>query len=189
MDFFNYVMVLASIIVGLALTHLLQGVAQIVQHPERHRTYWVHLIWVAVVFETAILWWWWEFRFSSGTVWTFELYVFVLIFAVVIYLLAALLFPSSLEGYEGYRDYYYSRRYWFFGLNLLFNAMDITDTLLKGTAHFVSLGWQYPVMVGVQCALFVAAMITRNEKVHASAALLMLLSRTVIAVTSLHTMQ
>ena len=43
MEFFNYVMVLASVIVGLAVTHLLQGVAKMIQHPDRKQLYWVHL--------------------------------------------------------------------------------------------------------------------------------------------------
>lgn len=43
---FNYVMVLASVIVGLGVTHLLQGIVSIVQHPGRERVYWIHLTWV-----------------------------------------------------------------------------------------------------------------------------------------------
>jgi multisubunit Na+/H+ antiporter MnhC subunit len=39
MELFNYVMVLASIVIGLAITHLLQGVARIVQHPGRDKIY------------------------------------------------------------------------------------------------------------------------------------------------------
>ena len=35
MRMFEYVMVLASIIIGLAMTHILQGVARLVQHPRR----------------------------------------------------------------------------------------------------------------------------------------------------------
>ena len=49
-EFFNYVMVLASVIIGLGLAHLLQGVAGIVQHPDREKIYWVHLVWVAATF-------------------------------------------------------------------------------------------------------------------------------------------
>jgi hypothetical protein len=72
---------------------------------------------------------------------------------------------------------------------LLFNGLDIIDTLLKGTAHFLSLGWQYPTMVGAQCALFIAAMVTRNEKMHGAAALFVLTVRTFTALTSHDTIQ
>ena len=47
MDIFEYISVLTSIIIGLGIAHLLRGVASLVQHPGRHRIYWVHLVWVA----------------------------------------------------------------------------------------------------------------------------------------------
>src|SRR3954467_1167590 len=65
MEMFNYVMVLASVIIGLGITHLLQGVGGIVQHPGREKTYWVHLLWVAATFLRAMFWWWFEFRLSK----------------------------------------------------------------------------------------------------------------------------
>ena len=71
MEMFNYVMVLASVIIGLGITHLLQGVGRIVQHPGREKTYWVHLLWVAAIFLRAIFWWWFEFRLSKIAEWTF----------------------------------------------------------------------------------------------------------------------
>lgn len=95
-DMFNYVMVLASVIIGLGITHLLQGVGGLVQHPGPRKTYWVHLLWVAAVFLRAIFWWWSEFRLSDTAQWTFTLYLFVLAYAVLIYLWCALLFPRDL---------------------------------------------------------------------------------------------
>ena len=95
MEFFNYVMVLASVIVGLAVTHLLQGVAKMIQHPDRKQLYWVHLAWVALMFLNVLFVWWWEFQLAGVRHWTFELYVFVLSFSVVLYLICAVLMPSA----------------------------------------------------------------------------------------------
>ena len=189
MNIFDYVMVLASVVIGLTLTHLLQGVARLVQQQKRHPVYWVHLIWIAILFVTAVLWWWWEFRFSAMPVWTFCLYVFVLCFSVVIYYSAALLLPDTLEGYQNYKDYYYARRGWIYGLNLVFNAFDLIDTLAKGTEHFASLGWQYPTAVAGQCILSVAAIIWKNEKVQAAAAIFILAHRTLSAFLIFQTVQ
>lgn len=44
---FEYVIVLTGVVIGLALTHLMQGVAKIIEHPGRVRIWWVHLGWVA----------------------------------------------------------------------------------------------------------------------------------------------
>jgi hypothetical protein len=172
---FEYVMVLASIIIGLAMTHILQGVARLVQHPRRAPLYWVHLCWVLYMFLTAVFWWWWEFRFQSIQEWTLQLYLFVLGYAFLIYLVCALLFPADLEGYDGFKDYFYSRRAWFFGLQAAWLAVDLGDTLLKGTAYFTSFGLEYPVATIVQIVLCIAAAITRNERFHGAFVVAMLL--------------
>jgi hypothetical protein len=171
---FEYVMVLVSIIIGLAITHLLQGIARIVQHPGQHRLYWVHLVWVAWAFCAVITWWWWEFRFRSIETWTFQLYFFVLGYAFLNYLLCALLFPDDLDRYDGYETYFYSRRAWFFSLGAAYFAVDLVDTLAKGTAHFASFGLEYPLATGSMIVLCLFAAVSRNERFHAAFAVLML---------------
>ncbi len=115
MSMFEYVAALTSIIVGLSIAHLLQGVTKLIQNPGQTKIYWVHLVWVSNMFFTAVYWWWWEFQFSVVETWTLQLYLFVIFYAVLIYLICALLFPSSLESYTGFEDYFLSRRRWLFG--------------------------------------------------------------------------
>ena len=171
MDMFNYVMVLASVIIGLGITHLLQGVGRIVQHPHREKVYWVHLMWVAAIFLRAIFWWWFEFDLSKTPQWTFTLYLFVLAYAVLIYLWCALLFPRDLDGYDGYRDYFYSRRAWFFGLLVAGQVIDVADTLVKGLAHFRLLGPSYLVAIVGISVLLLIAMRTRSPRYHGAFAI------------------
>lgn len=189
MEFFNYVMVLASVIIGLAVTHLLQGVARLIQHPDRQKLYWVHLLWVALMFLNALFLWWWEYQLSHTQHWTFELYVFVLSFAVILYLICAVLMPGELGGYATYRAYYYSRRRWIFGLLLLFSLMDFADTAVKGKAHLASLGWPYLAVVVTRSALLLAAMKTRNSKFHAFVVILFIGQLILLAFRSYHSMQ
>src|SRR5690348_5192176 len=99
MEFFSYVMVLASVIIGLAVTHLLQGVAKLIQHPDKQKLYWVHLLWIATMFLNALVLWWWEFSLSTAQRWTFELYLFVMGFSVMLYMICAVLVPSDLGHY------------------------------------------------------------------------------------------
>jgi hypothetical protein len=75
MEMFEYVVAITSIIIGLAIAHLLQGLAQIIQHPGRRPVYWVHLVWVAYLFLNAVFWWWWEYRYRAVEIWTFQLYI------------------------------------------------------------------------------------------------------------------
>ena len=174
MGVFEYVSVLTSIVVGLGVTHLLQGVATSIQHPGRSRTYWVHLLWVAYMFFQAIFFWWWEFALENLETWTFQVYVFVIFYAVIIYLLCALLFPHDLEGYSGYEEYFFSRRAWFFGLMIAFYLIDFYDTWIKGVDYFVSLGLEYPISQGLIIVGCVAAIVTTNRRYHAGFAVLAL---------------
>jgi hypothetical protein len=189
MEFFNYVMVLASVIVGLAVAHLLQGVAKMVQEPERNKLYWVHLLWIVLMFHNALFWWWWEFGFSRMAQWTFELYVFVLYFAVLLYIICAILVPSSLGTYADYRAYYFGRRRWLFGLLLLFSLLDFVDSATKGWEHLKSLGWPYYTSVAVRSALILIAFRSRNEKVHGAIAILFIANLALLAFLNFHTMR
>jgi hypothetical protein len=189
MEFFNYVMVLASVIIGLAVTHLLQGVAKLIQHPDRRTLYWVHLLWVALMFLNALFLWWWEFQLAKVSHWTFELYIFVLTFSVVLYLICAVLMPSELGDYATYRAYYFSRRRWLFGLLVLFSLMDFADTAIKGRAHLMSLGWPYFATVATRTLLLLGAMKTRNATYHAFVVLVFIAQLMVLAFSSFHTMQ
>ena len=69
MESFNYVMALASAIVGLAVAHLLQGLAKTVEEPERKKLDRVHLV-DLLDFHNALFWWWWEFGLSQVHRWT-----------------------------------------------------------------------------------------------------------------------
>jgi hypothetical protein len=167
MGVFEYVSVLTSIIVGLGIAHLLQGIATIVQHPGRRRIYWVHLLWVASMFFQAIFFWWWEFALESLEQWTFQVYLFVLFYAFLIYMLCALLFPQDLEGYDGYEDYFMSRRSWFLGLLAVYFLVDFWDTWLKGADYFASLGLEYPISQGLLAFGCLVGIATANRRYHA----------------------
>jgi len=179
MGMFEYVAVLTSIVIGLGITHLLQGTARLIQHPDVGRPYWVHLTWVFYMFLNSVFWWWWEFRLTRLEAWTFQVYIFVVLFAVILYMLCALLYPVSLDGYDGLKDYFYSRRGWFFGLSMLFLLIDVIDTLLKGADYFGRLGPEYVVVRALKLILCGIAIRSRNERFHgffASASLLYQLS-------------
>jgi hypothetical protein len=164
---FEYISVLTSIIIGLGIAHLLRGVAGLVQHPGRHKVYWVHLVWVAYMFFNMIFWWWWEFNLGKLEIWYFPNYLFVLLYAVVLYLACALLFPSDMEDYAGFEDFFISRRAWFFGLIAATNVIDVYDTWMKGAEHFESAGTPYLVLTSVNLVLAISAAITSNRFFHA----------------------
>lgn len=167
MDIFEYVSVLTSIIIGLAITHLLKGVAGLIQHPRREEIDGTHLAWVAYMLFTVVLWWWWQFGLDARSTWTLGIYLFVTAFALVLYLLCALLFPTSLADYKGYYDYFMSKRASFLGLLALAYVLDLIDTLLKGFDYFTSLGIGYPLQAGFIVTLCLIGVSTRSRRYHA----------------------
>ena len=165
-DLYLHVRVLISIILGLSVTRLIGGLAQFIQHADRHRVSRIHLAWVAWVLFNVVAFWWWEFRLSQVTHWTFALYLFVIAYASMFFLQAALLFPTDIEGYDGYGDYFIARRRWFFGIFAVSEVMDVVDTLIKGTEHLQSLGTEYLVRNAVFLGLCLVAARTRNLRFH-----------------------
>ena len=171
MHMFEYVIVLTSIVIGLALTHLMQGVAKVIQHPERPRVWWVHLVWVAYMFVSIVFWWWWEFRLQLVERWTFSIYFFVIFYAFYLYLICAMLFPKNLEGYEDYKGYFLARRGWFFGLLLGWSGIDTVDTWIKGPGYVTSLGAEAYISSGILATACVVGIIVRRGAVQAAIAL------------------
>lgn len=169
MEMFSYVMVLGSVIAGLAITQLLQCVAGMVQHPGEHKPYWVHLVWIVYAFEYVALWWWYEWNFAKTAEWSFALYLFILVYAVVIYLMCAVLAPLSPRNFDAY---YYSRRRWFLALAALAILFDVVDTLSKGLTHFIELGPHYAIGAIGFPILYVIGMTTRSRRYHASIAVI-----------------
>jgi hypothetical protein len=165
-DLYLHVRVLIGIILGLSVTRLVSGVAALVQHPTRYRIWPVHLGWVTWALLNVVTFWWWEFRLSQIPQWTFGLYFFVCVYAAMYFFLSALLFPQDLEDYTGYRDYFLSRRRWFFAFAALTEALDVVDTWIKGDAHFQSFGPEYLASIGIFIVLCGVASMTRNTKFH-----------------------
>jgi cell division protein FtsW (lipid II flippase) len=102
MDEFLHIRVLFSILLGLGVSWSLTGVAKIfgtdsiVQHPKDYKVYWVHLVWALFLFLYPIHFWWWEFRLIAVKQWTFPLYFFIALYAVLLFILCALLFPEQM---------------------------------------------------------------------------------------------
>ncbi|HJR72807.1 MAG TPA: hypothetical protein VJ806_04130 [Luteimonas sp.] len=164
---FTHVRILLGMVVGLGLTHLIRHFARIIDRPVRERAYWVHLVWAVSMFLYLLHFWWWEFRLAGSVHWTFMLYLYVAMYALLLYLLCAIIFPDSLEGYSGYEDYFYSRRKWFFGLLALAYVADLGDTYIKGREYFASFGPELELRSLGYVAMCLVAIATDSRRFHA----------------------
>ena len=174
MDAFEYISILTSIIIGLGMAQLLLGVSRLIQHPESARPYWVHLSWVLTMFVYSVFWWWWQFSLNEIEVWTFGVYLLVILYAFLIFLMCALLSPVNLSGYDGFEEYYYARRAWIFGTFLVMQFVDVGVSLIKGMDYFLELGVLYYVGELLIVVFSVIAIATRNKSFHAAFVLALL---------------
>lgn len=166
MDQFLHIRVLLGIVLGLAITTLLKGLARFVQHPGRDRVYGVHIAWAISMFTLLAHFWWWEFRLVHHVHWSFVAYAFLILYVVVLYLLCTLLFPDDIGDYGSWQEYFQSRRKWFFGIMAVSYVIDFGDTLIKGRAYFDSFGIEYPLRNLSYVLLCLVAIRTRSETFH-----------------------
>jgi len=163
---FVHVRVVLGMVVSLGMARLLTGVAGFVQHPGRLRPDAIHLLWVASTLLLLLHFWWWEYELARVQGWRFEVYLLVLYYAVVNFLLCALLFPTDLAEYAGYRDYFLSRRRWFFGLLAMGFVVDALDTRLKGAEYVAAMGLEFPLRLGGYLVLCLVAAIVKDVRFH-----------------------
>ncbi len=168
-DAFNFVAVLVSIVIGLAITNLLSGLSEMVQAANRRKGYWVNTVWIFNIFYLAMMDWWMFYRWRTAETWTFFLFIWVTIPATLIYLSSAILYPGELEtsGSPNWHDYYYKNRRGFFLVLGTVPPVDVVDTLLKGWPHFLAQGPFYLPFIGVWAGGALIAAFTRNERYHA----------------------
>ena len=93
MDSFEYLSVFLSILLGLAVTHVVVGTVSIIQERATTKVYWVHLLWVANGIA-CITQTWWFFNIWDGLE-TWPMSIFYLLFTYTLFLTAfvGLLFP------------------------------------------------------------------------------------------------
>jgi hypothetical protein len=159
MESFVHVMVLVSIVVGLGITHILAAIGGAIHRIRGHgtpiRLEPTYLCWVGTMFIWLVSFWWWEFKFSKLDIeWTIGLYLFIIGYAICLYLASVVLVPSEMEGVDDSYEYFFKGRKWFFSLLTLAVLFDVVDTFLKGPNRIFQ-----PIYV-VQIFLFLVLCVT-----------------------------
>jgi cell division protein FtsW (lipid II flippase) len=124
MDAFSYVSVIMSVVIGLGLSHLLTGTAELFKARRRVTFYWVHLVWIALIFVGHIFLWWtmWNLRLIRH--WNFFSFLSLLLAPVLLYVAAAFLIPKvAANSSINLREYFYENQVAFFIVNEAFMAL------------------------------------------------------------------
>jgi hypothetical protein len=164
MDQFSYLSVLLSIVVGLAITQILQGYRGIVLARARVEVYWPVIVWSALLLAINVQSWWAMFGLRVIADWTFAAFAIVLAQTIIQYLLAAIVLPDFGGADKiDLRDHYWRHTHLFFGLFVLVLLVSLAkDLVLVGQlTGRVNLAFHLGFIT-----LTVIAMLTRREWYH-----------------------
>jgi hypothetical protein len=121
MSAFEYVTVLISIILGLGITQILTGIADLIHQSNRVKVYWPHVLWVFIVLVLHVQEWWVTFELKDFQPWRLPTFLFVMLYPIILFVLARLLFPFGIqEGRVDLKVFYYDnyRKIFLFGSTL-----------------------------------------------------------------------
>ena len=160
---FLHIRVVMGIILGLSITTVLKGLAQIIEHPQRRGCSALHLGWVAWTLISLVTFWWWEFRLIEVHRWTFETYLFVIVYCATWFLLCAAVSrrPARIRQL---RNYLMQRRRWIFSVIAALTLLDLVDTAIKGSSRWKLLGAAYPLHAVLMLAVAVLGWRLRSQR-------------------------
>lgn len=131
MNIFGHVSVFISLILGLAVVHLLSGVSLMLDTRVRTKVYGLHLFWTANMLLTVVLVWLSSFVLAPLQQIGVVHFLNLIAYAVVTYLMCGLLFPVRGEEVTDFREHFFANRTRFFALGILFVLVDATDGVLE----------------------------------------------------------
>ena len=144
MESFNYLSVLISIIPGLAIAQVLQGVRGLILTRKKVKLYTPTVIWTATSLLIAIQGWWAAFSMHEQASWNFLGLLVIVLQAVSVYMVAALVLPDPKgESVVDLREHYFAHRHWFFGalLGSVVCSLSKELTLYGRLPHPLDLGF------------------------------------------------
>jgi hypothetical protein len=149
---FDYVSVLISIILGLGITQIMTGLADLVHQWDRVKLYWPHFLWIILVFILHIQEWWVTYQqFSGMDTWRLATFLLFILYPMNLFILARILFPfQPPEGELDLKRFYFDNFQKFFLCTVVLNVLSIiTNVMVNGftpdqliiVSLMIILGW------------------------------------------------
>lgn len=133
MNPFDYLTVLVSIVMGLAIANVLTGLATVMHARERVGAYWPPLAWAVWLFFVEVQHWWAQWGVHNTHAWTFGTFLLELLVPVDLFLLSSLVLPSRDQGDATVDLYawYFRDRAWFFALLFCLPILSIAEEVSR----------------------------------------------------------
>ena len=127
MTFFEYMMVMVSLIMALALSHIIRASAEFLSSPKR---YWVQGLWAVIIVLLILQSWWayWDLRDIMD--WSFLKYLSIFFYPVFFSFIASVLIPANRDAEYDWHASFYKKRVWFFWAMIASSIVAVLHTWL-----------------------------------------------------------
>jgi hypothetical protein len=132
MNEFEFLAVFISIVIGLGVTHILYGLARLIDTRGRQQFGKLHFVWTLNVLLILLLNWWTLFLWADHAAWSFDIYLLLISWGVCLYMLTVTLYPPDLKIGDSYEEIFERNRKWLLGIFVTFVALDVAQTAARG---------------------------------------------------------
>jgi hypothetical protein len=161
---FNYLSILISLIIGLAIAQVLTGIGRLIQARARVVFFWPSVLWAALFQVILIETWWSMFRLRSDQTWNFFSFLVITAHPIGLFMICSLILPDPSE-FGGARPVdlhanYLDHRVWFYGLIIFVSLARLVRPFVAVDAPLTPLDITVQVMIIL--AAGVGALSTRD---------------------------
>ncbi len=166
---FLYLAVLVSIIFGLAIQQVLLGYRDLILSRSKVRLHWPVVIWSFLMLLIVAQNWWESFGLAGRQDWNFFAFAVILAQAVIIYMLAAVIFPQSAnEDPIDLERHYFAERHALYGFAIAYVISSPVRAFFVDGTILPPLDWLFHALFLV---LFGCLGFFRNARFHVAALL------------------
>ena len=166
MGVFEYIGVLISVIMGLAITHLAVGTSKLIQCRDTAKQYLPHALWTLNILLHILMIWWSMFWWSGLEDWKAHYYLGITLYAIVLFLMAAMLYPYDMEHDIDVEAYFFRNRRWFFALMIVAWLLDVPETRGKEWTGLRDVPPSYSVFITSMIFIAIVGIVASNRRTH-----------------------
>jgi hypothetical protein len=169
---FEYVIVLISIILGLGITTILTGVAELIKNTQPVRLYVPYIIWIVIIFVLHFQDWWLSYQLMSVKEWSLQFFLLIVLYPINLYILAHLLFPAGFSKDFSSKEFFLKHYPRFFIGAIILVILSVIQNVFVSDLSIVT---QLPHGIALSVLLFVIITKNKNSGVHTAIAFFLLI--------------
>jgi hypothetical protein len=158
---FDYLTVLISIVLGLAIANVLTRLTAVVTARERVDFYWPPVAWAIWLFFISVQHWWAEWGERHTAQWNFGTFWLELLIPVDLFVLTSLVLPEPENGKIDLGEWFLHNRSWFFAFLFLLPTLSIVGEIARSGRMASALNFGFLLLFA---AITIAAYFVRSRR-------------------------